>query len=395
MIGLKIIMKKENRLILSVGELWLKGKNKKDFVSRLLNNIREVFRKNNIDIISLQHEQGKINLNCICEKKIIIEVVSKISGISKFQFVDMIDRDINKLEDFATNIFDKWKNDDINIIKFKTSRRDKKYELTSPEINARLGSIASKKGLKCDYAKGVRTLNIQVHEKNFFISTESYSGMGGLPVGSSGKGLTLISGGIDSPVAAVRMINRGVRMDFIHFHTFATNERVLETKIPEIIKNIGKFSAYQIKLYVVPYSFFDLAAQEYIPNRMQVIFFKNFMHQFVSFVIQKEKYNLMVNGDSLAQVASQTPENMVAAMQYVDSLLLRPLVGMNKEEIIKLSKKYDLYEKSLEPYKDCCSLVAKNPLTRVKLDKFLEVYKNFPMKDIIEKTYDKMDIFKI
>lgn len=388
-------MKKENRILISVGELWLKGKNKNDFVSRLLNNIREVFARNDIEIVNLNYEKGKINLKCISEEDVIIKIISKISGISKFQCVDIVCRDMKNLEEFVSRIFDKWVNDGIKTIKFETSRRDKKYEFTSPEINAKLGAIASNKGLKCDYLNGSNSLNIQVHENNFFVSTKTYKGMGGLPVGSSGRGITLLSGGLDSPVAAVRMMNRGVRMDFIHFHTFPTNSHVMKSKIPEIIKCICKFASHKIKLYAVPYSFFDLAAQEYVPNRMQVIMFKNFMHQFTTYVIKREKYNMAINGDSLAQVASQTPENMLAAMQNVEVLLLRPLIGMNKEEIIEFSRKYDLYEKSSEPYKDCCSLVAKNPLTRVNSDKFLEVYKKFPMKEILEKTYDKMEVFRI
>ncbi len=388
-------MKKENRVLISVGELWLKGKNKKDFISRLLNNIRTTFAKYDMEIISLKHEQGKIDLKCYVKKEKLIGILLKMVGISRFKFVEVIERDMILLENLVEKIFEKWVQDGIKTIKFETSRRDKKYEFTSPEINAKLGSIANSKGLKCDYVNGSRSLSLQVHEENFFVSNKTYKGMGGLPVGSSGRGITLLSGGLDSPVASVRMMSRGVRMDFIHFHTFPTNNHVMKSKIPEIIKCIGKFASHQIKLYAVPYSFFDLAAQEYVPNRMQVIMFKNFMHQFTAYVVKREKYNLAVNGDSLAQVASQTPENMLAAMQNVDMLLLRPLVGMNKEEIIDFSREYDLYEKSSEPYKDCCSLVAKNPLTRVNLDKFIKVHDNFPMQDIIEKTYEKMEVFKI
>ncbi len=388
-------MIENNKILISVGELWLKGKNKKDFVARLLNNIRETLKRNEIEIVNLKHNQGKINLECACQKELIIDVLKKISGISLFQFVEAIDRDFSKLEIVIQKIFNSWVSDGIKSVKLKTKRRDKKYKFTSPQINEKLGVIAKNTGLKCDYSLGQKTLNIEVHEDTFFVSKEIYNAMGGLPVGSSGRGLTLLSGGFDSPVAAVTLMNRGVRMDFVHFHTFATNKQVLETKILKIAKEISKFSAYKSKIFVVPYSYFDLSVQEHVDSRMQVIMFKNFMHQFSAKIVRDEGYNLMVNGDSLAQVASQTPENMLAAVQNINELLLRPLIGMNKEEIIELSKKYGLYELSSEKYKDCCSLVAKNPATRVKLDKFLRAYENFPMQEIIEKTYENMDVFEI
>ncbi len=385
----------ENNISISVGELWLKGKNKKDFVARLLNNIRYSLKENNIEILSLKHNQGKINLKCVCSKKLIIEVLKKIPGISVFQFVNIIDRDFSKLEFYLKDVFDIWVNQGVISVKLKTKRRDKKYQLTSPEINKKIGIIANKSGLKCDYSSGQKTLNIEVDNNNFLVSEEVYKAMGGLPAGSSGKGITLLSGGFDSPVAAVCMIKRGVRMDFVHFHTFATNKQVLETKILKIAKEISKFSAYKSRIFVVPYSYFDLLVQEYVDTRLQVIMFKNFMHQFSAKIIKDYKYSLMVNGDSLAQVASQTPENMLAGIQGLDELLLRPLIGMNKEEILELSKKYGLYDISAQHYKDCCSLVAKNPATRVNLKKFLSAYENFPMKEIIEKTYNNMDVFEI
>ena len=380
---------------ISVGELWLKGKNQTSFVDRLLYNIRAQVLRSGGEISTLSHAQGIITLRYQGDQSLVIDALAHIPGIATFTFVQSLKRDMQHLTQAVEEIFTAWALDGVTLVRFDTRRRDKRFALTSPEINATLGAIASQKGLKCDYKHAEHTIKIVVDHEEIFISQKRYRGMGGLPVGSSGKGLVLLSGGIDSPVSAVRMMRRGVAVDYIHFHTFAHNSDVLKTKMPEIIKRLNRFAPRGAKLYLVPYTFFDLAVQERVPARLQVIFFKNFMHQCAAQIAGEKNYQMLINGDALAQVASQTPENMRAAMHGVDALLLRPLVGMCKEEIISLSRAYDLYEESIKPYKDCCSLVAKNPATRINNENYIATYRDFPMQEIITQTSKHLDVFDI
>lgn len=386
---------KQHTILVSVGELWLKGRNRRDFVSRLKDNIAQSFVRCGVKSQSQTPVGARLRYQAVGTQADITLALESVPGIAQFAIVDVLARELDVLHAHVRAKLVQLSQNGAQSVRFDTRRADKSFELTSPQINAQLGAIVKELGMRVDYSHALNTITILVEQTEFFVATDWTAGIGGLPVGTGGRVLMLMSGGIDSPVAAWELMRRGCRVDYLHIHTLRNNDAVQTSKIARIIKQLNIYGL-RAKLFVVPYLPFDLAVQGAVPPGMEVVAFKNFMHQLAAQIAQNYKYDAIANGDNLAQVASQTIHNMRAGQSGVnDTLLLRPLVTALKQDIITRAETIGTYSDSIAPYKDCCSLTAKNPKTRVNYEKFTKAIENFPMESVIADSLEQISIYEI
>ena len=379
-------------VLVHYGEIGIKGKNRIDFEVKCVKNIKKSAELNELKINKIKRIEKRIIIIFDSNDKEKIENSLKpIFGIKNFSFVKEIEKRKEKIFETGKEIMKELKNKGINVIAFKTKRSDKNFELNSPEVNNEMRWIAEKEfGLKVDYKNPEKIIYIEISFKSCFIYSSKIIGLGGLPVGSVGRVLCLLSGGIDSPVAAYSMMKRGCQVDFLHIHTFASNKLVKKTKMFEILKILNIYQ-FKSNLFLVPYSVFISGLKEKKFNsRYSVILFKNYILKLADEIAKKYDYDAIITGDSLAQVASQTIENLETTSINIEKQIFRPLLAFDKEEIINLAKKIQTYEISIENYEDCCSLVAKNPVTKAKKEKFKEILESINLDEIIKSSMEKI-----
>lgn len=359
-------------------EIILKRKNRSFFEKKLVENIKRVFKDSKVI-----KDSGRI----LCETKGKIEDFKKVFGIKFYAPVELASRNelFEKIKKILTKL--NWK-----TIKPVTKRADKTFELKSPEINAKIGEIANKLGIKTDYKNG-KKLFLEITKKHCYIYTEKLLGYGGLPVSSSGKVLCLLSGGIDSPVAAWLAMKRGCRVDFLHFHTYKKNEEVLGTKIESLVKKLNEYQGSS-KLYLIPYHIYQFENLNTKQN-IDLILFKNFIIKIASELCRRKKYKAIITGDSLGQVASQTLQNLITTSYEITSLILRPLITYNKDEIIKLAEEINLLKESIKNYKDCCSIIAKKASTHSKIKQLKNALEKTDMNKIVKNSLKNMSVIQI
>ncbi|MFZ5501315.1 MAG: tRNA sulfurtransferase, partial [Candidatus Micrarchaeota archaeon] len=280
-------------------------------------------------------------------------------------------------------------------IRVSAKRSDKSFPMGSQDINRVIGASLVEAGCGVDLKNPEATVFIEILPGRALISTEKIRGPGGLPVGSSGKLLSLLSGGIDSPVSSWLMMKRGCTVDLLHLHQSPQNKDVLDTKMKGTVAAIARYSPKPMRFYAAPYTEFYKKSMEMRP-RIELVLFRRFLLLLSNRLAKEHGYLGVVTGDSVGQVASQTLENLFATDEAASIPVYRPLSGLNKQEIIDLSLRIGTYDLSIQPYKDCCSLVAnKNPSTKVPLDLAKEAEEEIGMDAIVEKTLEKTEIFDI
>jgi thiamine biosynthesis protein ThiI len=262
--------------------------------------------------------------------------------------------------------------------------------MTSQKVNEAVGdAVNNATGWKVRLNRPDVTIYVEIAEKNTYIYAEKLEGPGGLPVGVSGRAICLLSGGIDSPVAAWYMMKRGCPVVFVHFHTYTSK---IEEKIENIVKTLNKYQ-FGSRVYYVP--FFDAQERiiENVSPEYRIVLFRKFMMRFAEEVARKENAHAIVTGDNVGQVASQTLENMRVIHTSTSYPVLAPLVGFDKKEIIETAQKIGTYQFSILPYKDCCSaLVAKHPKTRAKAEDIREIEKLMSVESLVSESVERAEV---
>lgn len=374
-------------------ELTLKGKNRKIFENILLRNIRASLESfGSVKISKKGTSRFLITIDGNPDKKKARNVLTKVFGIDNIYFAEEVASDIEQIREFVLSNSNDLKG---KTIKVNTKRSDKKYPLTSPQVNEIIGKDLVNAGCTVDLKNPEANVFIDIIDDHSVISFEKIKGLGGLPVGSSGKVLSLFSGGIDSPVASWLMMKRGCRVDFFHMHSFKSNTDIKKSKIIRIAQKLREYSPRPIKIFVAPYNEFYKKTLSIDPKN-ELVVFRRFLLKMANRLARKYRYKGIVTGDSIGQVASQTLDNILATNEASKLPVFRPLTAFNKVEIVNLATGIGTYEKSLEEYKDCCSLVAnKSPLINTSLYEVKKIEKEIDVDSVVEKTLKLCEVLEV
>ena len=292
--------------------------------------------------------------------------ISSVFGIANFSLVQRTERDIDQL---CSQILTGLNGAHFSSFRIDTQRGDKSFPLNSPEINRQLGAaVREKTHARVDLTNPEFTVYVEILPKDTYFGFNKLPGAGGLPVGASGRLLSLISGGFDSPVAAYRMMQRGCRVNFVHFHSAPYQDKTSQDKVRELVKLLTRHQ-FQSRLYMVPFGEIQRQIVAAVARPLRVVLYRRMMLRIAEHIARKEKARALVTGESLGQVASQTLENMTVIQQAVTLPILRPLVGMDKQEIVDQARRIGTFETSSIPDQDCCQLfVPKHPATKARFD---------------------------
>ncbi len=369
----------EKIIIVHFGELWLRGQNRNVYIKKLASNMREILYGEDIRIDRL-YDRFLIRLGRDADLESIKKKLGYVFGISNFEIAYITKPEIKAICSLGEEMLEGL---DGKIVKISSHRTYKELPFDSIEIMDKLATAAKKMGLSLSNKSFDVELRINVTKDAAFCSCEKTSAPGGLPVGSSGKGVVLLSGGIDSPVAAWYAMKRGVEPIYVHIHGYSSTDEALKSKIPEITKILDRYSPGS-KTYYLPSHIFQLGAIK--AGRYELILLKAFMLKAAEKIAEKEGAVMIFTGESLGQVASQTPSNLAAEQNGVEIPVLRPLIGFDKQEIIKMAKQIGTYELSILPYKDVCSINSKNPKTYTEIDRIKSLKKETRLKNIVSRT---------
>ncbi|MGC8648893.1 MAG: tRNA uracil 4-sulfurtransferase ThiI [Candidatus Micrarchaeia archaeon] len=378
---------KSKFIIIHFGEIWLKGRNRSTFIKKLYNNIIVALRDEKFDKLYDKRDKFLLALNNKSNINSILNKLKYVFGISWFAPVFITKNDIKDIIKTANNILDDSK--DVKII---ANRSFKKFKLTSYEIVSEFIKEKNKLNFNID-KNGKAFLYINITNTGAFLYTEKINGANGLPVGSSGKAVILLSGGIDSPIAAFYAMKRGLAPIYLHLHAFSNNNNVLNSKILEILKLLSRYEPLA-KCYIVPSHYYQTSILG-LNSRNELVLFKHFLYKIAHKIALKEGANSIVTGESIGQVASQTVKNLISTEYDIEEFIMRPLIGFDKQEIIDIARKLGTYETSIKFYPDVCSMKAKNQST-LSNPKIIEtIYKKYNLPEIEDKSLDSSLIIKI
>ncbi len=353
-------------IVIHYHELALKGKNRDWFEKKLAENIKTALPKT-----AVKRQYGRILVkNCDI---LDIEKLRNIFGISSFSSALSAELDIEKIKQAALKLL---KDKKFNSFRVTAKRSNKNFPLSSMDINREVGSaIAETLDKKVKLNDHDMECFIEITEKEALLYTEKIKGQGGLPLGTGGKGVCLLSGGIDSPVAAYRMMKRGMRVVFVHFHSYPYTSKASIEKVEELKTCLEKFQP-RSKFINIPFAPIQKEIVARVPDRYRVIFYRRFMLRMAENIAKKEKAQCLITGESLGQVASQTIENLSVIGQAARIPVLRPLIAYDKEEIIELAKKIGTFEISIRPHDDCCTfLMPRQAETKARINDILKIEK--------------------
>ena len=298
------------------------------------------------------------------DPKILIQRIGGVFGVADFSIVERTARDIDVLRERILSSLDGNRFESFRI---ETQRGDKTFPFTSPEINRRLGAaVKEKSGARVDLDDAEFTITVEILPRDAFFGFNKIPGAGGLPVGASGRVVALLSGGIDSPVAAYRMMRRGCRMIFVHFHSAPFLDKTSQEKVRQLVTLLTRHQ-FVSRLYLVPFGEIQRQIVAAVARPLRVVLYRRMMLRIGEAIARQEKAKALVTGESLGQVASQTLDNMAVIEQAARLPILRPLVGMDKQEIIDHARRIGTFDISSIPDQDCCQLfVPKHPATKAR-----------------------------
>jgi thiamine biosynthesis protein ThiI len=362
--------------IIRYGEIALKGKNRPYFEKTLANAVRRSLRHFNVRYSKIKRVRGRILL--FSDDKKAIKALKKVFGIVSFSPADSVELSIDNIKEKVLGII---KNKKKSRFKVSTNRLVKEFSKKSQEINEIIGEAILNQfpDFEVSLDNPQLEVGIEISKKEAYIYTEKYDGQGGLPIPTGGKVFVLLSGGIDSPVAAYQIMRRGCNAQLIHFY----NELRAQARVPDKIKRIYyRLKEYNplLKLILVPFSDVEKEIIKKSPSPYRILVLRVLFFRY----IEENLSSLpIVTGDNLGQVASQTLDNLKAVSSFSSSLIIRPLISLDKQEVIDLAKQIGTYDISIEPYQDCCNLLLpKHPETHAKADNIKKILDEIEMKQI-------------
>jgi thiamine biosynthesis protein ThiI len=377
-------------VVIHYGEIALKGKNRPWFVTRLARNIREA--TSDLDIAEVRVLMGRIEL--VLGPEVTWEQASEriglVFGIGNFARAGRAPLDI---EAIAKAILNDLGPENPATFRVSAKRADKRFPLSSPEIEREVGGrIKEARNWTVNLGKPEFTIRVEALTREAFYSFGTVRGPGGLPVGASGRVACLLSGGIDSPVAAWRMLRRGCRVLFIHFHSYPILSRASQEKARELAKLLTRYQ-FCSRLFLVPFGDIQQRVVLAVPPPLRVVVYRRLMMRIAERIARIHRAQGLVTGDVVGQVASQTIENMTTIGSVVTMPVLRPLIGMDKEEITAEAQRLGTYPISIIPDQDCCTLFTpKHPATKAKPHEVERAEADLPIEEIVAQAVAAAEI---
>ena len=390
-------MQKIDLILLKYGEIALKGLNKPLFERKLLDNIKS--RLDKVGKFSVRRAQSTVYvepLETSADMQEALKVLEKIFGIVNICPVVKCAKDMDSIARTAIECLESLDTEG-KTFKVEAKREDKKFPLNSPQICMELGGriLDAVSGLSVDVHKPEIMVNVEVRQEAY-VYTQKLKGAGGMPVGTNGKSTILLSGGIDSPVAGYMIAKRGVELEAVHFHSHPyTSDRAKE-KVIDLAREMAQYCG-KIRLHIVPFTQIQLDIIEKCPENYLTVIMRRIMMRIAEKVSNNVGSAALITGESIGQVASQTMESLVCTDNAVNIPVFRPLIGMDKEEIVTISKKIGTYETSILPYEDCCTIfVPKHPKTKPQLDEIIEAEKALEnIEEMIEQAISEEEVLVI
>lgn len=379
-------------ILVHYGELALKGLNRPYFERKLIENMGKAL--DGQEHGKIRKLQGRILIELSEASNIgeIEEALKKVFGIAWFAFCYVTEAE---KESIKKCVKEKITLADGEKVKVSTTRADKTLPFTSMDLNRELGEyIAKNFNVKISMKEPQKEILVELVDGKAYISDRKIKGLYGLPVGVSGKVLHLLSGGIDSPVAAWLLMKRGCEVDFLHFHAFEKFDEKRNAKILDLVKILKKY-CFRTKVFFVPFYPFEAEAVE-APMRYRLILFRRFMVRVAEKIAKTHNINALGSGENLAQVSSQTLENMAVINSVTSMPILRPLLTYEKNETVNLAKQIGTFEVSVKPYKDCCSLfIAKHPVTKAKQEVVEAIESKLHLEEAIKESIEKTEMVEV
>lgn len=384
--------------IVRFGETALKGKNKSYFEKKLVDRVKKILRK--FSGVDVYREEGLVFVSANSEnsQEELVGEISKVFGISSISPAVETNTNMEDIYETAVNfMMNLIEKESVRTFKVEAKRADKNFPVKSPEIARLVGGEVLKgcKVLKVDVRNPQVCLHVDVRRDKAYIYRKKIQGYGGLPLGTNGKGMLLLSGGIDSPVAGWMMAKRGMSIEAIHFHSYPYTSQRAQEKVEDLARQISIYCG-DFKLHIVNL----LSVQEEIikacPEEETTILVRRFMMKIAEKVGEQTGAKTLITGESLGQVASQTTESIVCTDQSVAMPVLRPLIAMDKVDIMDVAKKIGTYETSILPYEDCCTVfLPKHPVTRPKLESILHSEEKLNVDKLVAEAMKNVQIKNI
>jgi len=382
-----------NRVILiKYGELTTKKGNRNFFINTLYQNIQKKLKNYNVkiskDISRMYIEFNDEDLDIILEK------VNQVFGIHAFQVAVKVETDEEIIKSASLEVM---KNKEFSTFKVETKRSNKKFPIKSLDFSRQVGGLILKSidNIKVDVNNPDVLLNIEILDRYTYIYTDKSYGLGGYPVGTQKRGLLMLSGGIDSPVAGYLALKRGIKLDCVYFEAIPHTSLEAREKVISLTKKLAKYKS-EINLHVVPFTEIQEAIYKYCDDDYTITIMRRMMYRIMEKLLIKYKALAIVNGESIGQVASQTLDSMSVINNVTNHPVIRPVACLDKLEIIDIAKKIDTYDISILPFEDCCTVfVPKHPVINPTLTSCLKNEEKFDYASLIEKTIDNIFTIKI
>ena len=391
-------MNEKNIYIIRCGETALKGQNKPYFERMLADRIKKILKK--FPGIEVKRHEGLIFVRAekATDEKEILKETGKVFGIASISPAVEVESDMEKIGTAAVSYMnDLIKKNGIRTFKVEAKRADKSFPVKSPDIAKKIGAAV---------LKGCGVLGVDVHDPDVhlfvdlrhdktYIYQQKIKGFGGLPLGTNGRGMILLSGGIDSPVAAWMMAKRGMQIEAVHFHSYPYTSQRAQEKVTELASILAIYCS-RFKLHMINL----LPIQEQIvqncPEEETTVLLRRFMMRIAEKVAEATGCGMLITGESLGQVASQTADAIIVTDEAVQMPVMRPLIAMDKVDIMDIAKEIETYEVSIKPYEDCCTVfLPKHPVTKPMIERIKRSEERLCADELIEKALGSEEICEI
>ena len=371
-------------------EIALKGKNRPWFLKRLVRNLRRAVA--DLDVTEIKTVMGRIEvvLGPTAEPAAVGERIRTVFGVANYSYAGRAPQDLDAI---AAAILQDLGDRTCASFRVSARRADKRFPMLSPEIEREIGGrIHEARGWKVDLTHPELTIHIQMLTRDAFYYFGKEGGSGGLPTGTAGRVTCLLSGGIDSPVAAWRMMKRGCDVTFVHFHSYPILSRASQEKARQLVELLTRYQQ-KSRLYLVPFGDIQQQVLLTVPGPMRVVVYRRLMLKIAERIARSRRAQALITGDAVGQVASQTLENLAVVGHVATLPLFRPLIGMDKEEIVDDARRLGTYPVSIIPDQDCCTLFTpRNPQTKSRLHEIERAEALLHIDELVEKVVAEAEV---